>query len=342
MNSRRKLGFVAAAAIVASLAGAGMATADPVGDPPHRSLAGVGSDTTQDVMNGVAEAVTVNGTKVVGSYDAIGSPTIKTKAAGCEMNRPNGSNAGRAALVNSLSAADNCLQWARSSSLNLAATRPEAQLTYVPFAVDGMTYAVSENSDLPRQLTFAEVRSIYRCDPDVVGTGPNYNFKIYLPQAGSGTRQFWLGRMGITEAQLAAGEFPCVKDRDDAGRPVQEHDGAPIRAGGATAIAPFSIAQYIAQVTGTTADRRDEVVLGTIDGQAPFTLNGDRGANNRTVYTIVPTAKEADPAYRGVFTKDAAGRAVACADGVIKRYGFAPHAQCGDVLPSNRTPVAGR
>ena len=117
--------------LIAALAGAGvlslglatlpLAQADPVGPPTYRALAGGGSDTTQSLLNALAEIVTDGGQKVIGSYDAIGSPTITTKdpasTPACkDIIRPNGSSKGRDALQASLVAGDGCFQFARSSS----------------------------------------------------------------------------------------------------------------------------------------------------------------------------------------------------------------------------------
>lgn len=104
--NKKKIAFAfAAAALAVTAAGGSIAFADPAGPPQYRPLSGVGSDTTQDVMNGLAAAITVNGQKVIGSYDATGSANVTTKDpavnANCTMARPNGSGAGRAALLTS-------------------------------------------------------------------------------------------------------------------------------------------------------------------------------------------------------------------------------------------------
>src|SRR5580704_14313324 len=102
MNKRVKLLTVAAACgLVATVLGASSAQADPSGAPTFRQLAGVGSDTTTPVMNALSNVITIGGTKVLGSYDATGSATIATQsAAACSaIARPNGSGAGRAALI---------------------------------------------------------------------------------------------------------------------------------------------------------------------------------------------------------------------------------------------------
>lgn len=136
------------------------ANADP---STFRSLPGVGSDTVQDYGNGIAQAVTVNGNRVLGSYDATGSATIQTRsgAAGTEFPRPNGSGQGVAALSaaiaptaanrafrgDTLTYAD--VKWARSSSAPGAAQSNTGTLQYIPLGVDGVTYATSSNSVIP-------------------------------------------------------------------------------------------------------------------------------------------------------------------------------------------------
>ncbi|MFE1441513.1 hypothetical protein [Streptomyces sp. NPDC058739] len=218
MNKRMAaVAAVGLAGLVTGTLSVSQASADPSGPPQYRQLAGVGSDTTQDVMNGLANAITIGGQKVIGSYDATGSASITTKATGCTLARPNGSGAGRTALVNSLGAGNGCLDFSRSSSLNLATTANG--LTYVPFAVDAATYAITPSSVVPRKLTQADLTAIYHCDPNYVGTGPNYDVTPLLPQAGSGTRGFWMGQVGITEADMTANNFPCVKNTENG--PVQ-------------------------------------------------------------------------------------------------------------------------
>ncbi len=102
----------------------GAAQADPAGAPTYRDLAGVGSDTTQGVVNGLADAITVGGVKVLGSYDATGSANITTKdpatKPNCTIPRPAGSGNGVNALVASLDGNTGCVQFARSSSNNSA------------------------------------------------------------------------------------------------------------------------------------------------------------------------------------------------------------------------------
>ena len=323
MNTSLKL--LAGVAGVGLLAfGAGTAQADPIGSPAGntRPLIGVGSDTTQGVMNALSNAVTVNGQKVIASYDAVGSATISTTtAAACQgLPRPNGSGAGRTALITQLNS-NNCFTFSRSSSLTQTAASPN--LTYVPFAIDAVTYAIAPNSALPRDLSLDDLHGIYTCDPGYVGTGPNFAIHALLPQAGSGTRSFWEATVGITEADVVAGKYPCISDTKN-GKPIEEHDG---RVLDANSIAPFSIAQYIAQGSGTLADLRGSSVLGNINGVPSLLLNTSSAAT-REVYNVIPTSKVNVSPYSNVFVGSASG--ICQQQSVIKSYGFGIDANCGD------------
>jgi ABC-type phosphate transport system substrate-binding protein len=329
MNTTLKL--LAGVAGVGLLAfGAGTAQADPIGSPAGntRPLVGVGSDTTQGVMNALSNVVTVNGQKVIASYDATGSATIATTtAANCSaIARPNGSGAGRTALLNALGATGApCLTFARSSSLTLTASTPA--LTYVPFAVDAVTYVIAPNSSLPRSMSLTDLHGIYTCDPNYVGTGPNYAVHALLPQAGSGTRSFWEATVGITEADVVANKYPCISDTKN-GKPIEEHDG---RVLDANSIAPFSIAQFIAQGSGTLADLRGTAVLGNINGTPSLLLNTGSAAT-REVYNVIPTSKVAVSPYSDVFV--GANSGICQQSAVIKSYGFGVDPSCGDTSKS--------
>jgi hypothetical protein len=286
---RKSLIAAAAGAGVLSLALATLplAQADPIGPPQYRELAGMGSDTTQTLMNALAEIVTVNGTKVIGSYDAIGSTTVATKstAACAAVPRANGSSAGRDALLKSLQASDGCLQFARSSSSRGTFTSTPS-MTWIPFATDALTFAVRGDGDVPRELTKAQIVAIFKCEVPTIQPA--------LVQTGSGTRSSWLSYVGITEAQIAAGTYKCLVPQKDGGtfpgNLPQEHDGRELKK---NQIMPYSAAVYQAQLYGTAPDRRGRSVIGVVDGIVPTIINTGFG-NLRDVNNIIPTAKVTD------------------------------------------------
>ncbi|WP_245950588.1 substrate-binding domain-containing protein [Saccharothrix carnea] len=316
--SKRMLGAAAAAVAAVALV-ASPAQADPVGTPAYRDIAIVGSDTTQTVMNGLSDAVLVNGTKVMGSYDARGSDNITTKATGCTIPRPASSGAGVTALVTSVEAGDNCVQAARSSSNN-ASSYAGKNLTYIPFAVDAMTYAVRSDSTVSKKLTTAQLKSIYNCTAPGVGT----NFKPLLPQFGSGSRDFFLKQLGLTNTANYTTQFPCVVDVDVNGQPIQEHVGTYLT--DTKHILPYSIAVYVSQIYGNAPAAQGKAVLATFNGVPPSVLN-TASTFKRDVYNVVPTTKLGEALYDQVFT---GGDSLICAKtDVITQYGFGVNPNCG-------------
>jgi hypothetical protein len=343
-----RLGAVAVAVAATLALGSTPALADPSG---FKALAGSGSDTTQDVLSGLGTAVSS-----IGSYDATGSSTIQTKAGGPTFNRPNGSTAGIQALSASINSTGTKLwqgtsitgqlDFARSSS-GPSATFPGSNLTFVPYARDAVTYAVNAGSSFPRNLPLGSAAAatanpnaltlwnIYHCTRTTYldGAGDPVTIRPLIPQAGSGTRSFWLGRVGLTEATIPG----CVTDLSNT---VQEHNGTKLT--GAGDIVPFSIAQYVAQGnhgailddTGVVvAERRANIALGAINGFAPMVvgangaeLNGDFPVN-RLVYNVVATSRLSDPAIAAAFV--GASSSVCQASAVIRQFGFATIANCG-------------
>ena len=85
----------------------GAAIAVPaVAEPVSNSYAIVGSDTLEDVVNGLVNGTNISGASVrstvggstLGSFDATGNPCIITKPNGIRFGRPNGSGDGVKAL----------------------------------------------------------------------------------------------------------------------------------------------------------------------------------------------------------------------------------------------------
>jgi len=285
---RKSLIAAAAGAGVLSLALATLplAQADPIGPPQYRELAGMGSDTTQTLMNALAEIVTINGTKVMGSYDATGSATVATKSttACAAVPRANGSTPGRDALLKSLQANDGCLQYARSSSSRGTFTSTPS-MTWVPFATDALTFAVRGDGDVPRELTKTQLIAIFKCEVPSIQPA--------LVQVGSGTRNSWLDYVGIPR-DFQPSQYPCLVPQKDGGtfpgNLPQEHDGRELKK---NQIMPYSAAVYQAQLYGTAPDRRGRSVIGVVDGIVPTVINTGFG-NLRDVNNIIPTAKVTD------------------------------------------------
>ncbi|MET8983739.1 hypothetical protein ABZX85_50100 [Streptomyces sp. NPDC004539] len=322
VKSRARLGAVVGTAVL----GVGVLATPALADPPageYRVLAGVGSDTTQDVVNGLGDVVLrdVDGDgqvddKVIASYNATpAGSTVKTRANGCTINRPDGSSAGIDALRNAVDNSTGCLDFARSS--RGPADTSTQDLTWIPFAKDAVSIAVRDDSALANglNLTTAQLRAIYTCSLTSLN---NVALTPLLPQASSGTRTFFLGRIGVTEAQVGG----CVGT-------MQEHNGVELDTAGD--IAPYSVAQYIAQVTQTVTDRHGATVLGQIDSSDPFTADGELNSGfvySRDVYNVVPSSKLTDAVIDDVFTGSDAK--VCAATATIKKYGFGTVTNCGD------------
>jgi ABC-type phosphate transport system substrate-binding protein len=356
------------------------AHADPTPSGTYGTLVGLGSDTTQDVLNALAAAIPG---KLLASYDATGSGTVVTRAGGPAVPRANGSGAGRDLLrvatgqtssasvatasdgTKSVTTADvyGQVDFARSSSGPAAAdTTSTGVLTYIPFASDAVTYAVAPNSVIPKDLTKAQLTAIYQGQYNrvqVVG-GVSSLLKpgetadaaasrvvaitTFIPQAGSGTRSYWLGQVGITENDISSTKYPNIRDTDFAGAPVQEHHGQALVSGSdvedAGAIAPFSAGQWVAQANGKVTDNRAGVVLGSVEGTAPvqgsgtaYALDPGYKGYTRFVYDIVPSRLADDPTsaiHKAFVGQDSE---VCKQTSVITSYGFGlltGSTKCGD------------
>jgi len=382
VNTFCKFGITmgAAALLVGALA-VPAANADPSANT-YGTLVGLGSDTTQDVANGLAAAI---GGNKLASYDAFGSSTVVTRDGGVAVPRGSGSGPGRDLLRVSIGqigsatiavapsgtaavTGDNSIgqvDFARSSSApGSGDIRNDGVLTYIPFARDAVSVAVDPDSPLavvPWQLgtsatagnSAPTLYNVYRGDVKyayVSGTAGNYTYvgvglsstapqgatayaiQPLLPKAGSGTRSFFIGKIGsLTEAQITALPAGTIKSTYGPNNlDVQEHDGSAID-GDLTAIAPFSIAQWVAQANGVqgVTDRRHGVVVVGLDGKAATTGSGTSYATNpeftamtRDVYNIVPTALAEDSASNIAKAFVGTTSSVCSAGNTIQAYGF--------------------
>ncbi len=351
---KKSLRISAVAALAAAAVVFGVAVpagADPTPAGTFKPLVGVGSDTTEALVNGLATVVTN-----IGSYDATGSTTIQVRSGGPTFNRPNGSGNGQKALTASINPngtdkwpagtgvdITGQIDFARSSS-GPSGSLPGTQLTFIPFARDAVTFAVSAASDFPRDIALGAssqdsispapftLRNIYR---GTVTTYTNADFESVtirplLPQTGSGTRSFWLSQLGLTEAYITAGGVAT-----DLGNTVQEHNGTFVT--GAGDIVPFSVAQYIAQgnhsaLPTTVSERRGNIALGNIGTIKPYVPSAGGGIElnssfpvTRLVFNVVSTARltgtsAADIQLQQAFVGNSSQ--VCQAASTIRQYGF--------------------
>jgi hypothetical protein len=197
---------------------------------------------------------------------------------------------------------------------------------------------------------------------------------LYVPQPGSGTRNFWAGQLGFNNTTLPT----CVHDHiiagADNGNAVEEHNGIAVSTD-PNGYGPFSIAQWISQskhchgepqCTATSPidiDRRYGATLQDINGAAPF--NGsvpNESMNaafpiNREVYNVVEACRVDSTAplpFTGatcsldnnLIAMLSGGGSSLCQDALtIINYGFAllPNANepdsCGAVTPALRSQL---
>ncbi|WP_157156892.1 hypothetical protein [Diaminobutyricimonas sp. LJ205] len=286
--------MVAAAAafgVTASL----LATVAPAyAEPVSPSYVIVGSDTLQDVVNALTNGTSVTGSSVrstagknnVASYDATGSVLIQTKTGGPLFGRPNGSGDGVKALSRSIDNGDykagspgsptvkilNQVDIARSSSGATEVTN--GALRYIPFGRDALSYAYKSTDVAFEHITEAQLKSLFECTTTTIGTTTAVPV---IPQAGSGTRKDFLGKIGVTEQTLGA----CVKVG-------QEHDTQKLSDGTlfpTNGVTAMSAAQWVAQNTGAGINRIGAgVKIGSPIGVSPTSGVGGSTEPNKAYY----------------------------------------------------------
>ena len=331
---RLRLPALAAVIVVAAatVTVAGQASADPPSGttPSQVDLVGVGSDTTQGVMNHVADAYNAEawgGLTHLYGFDATGSATITPKAGCAETARPNGSSAGISALAADRSTPP-CIDYARSSRAKKTDGSEDGR-AFFALARDGVTWVKQGTSNAPASLTKAQLAGIYTCQlatwDQVGGTSANV-IKPYLPQSGSGTRSFWLSAIGV------ASPGACVTQG------VPENNGSALP-NDPDVIAPYSIANYIAQAHKGLDDVHGSTVPGQIGGAAPITGSGSSATLNarfdstflRTVYNVAKKTPlgEVAPHLTAVFGSSGY---VCSNQQLVSDYGFGElGAECGSV-----------
>lgn len=377
-TTRLTAAMVAAAVVSGTLALASPASADPTPAGTFRQLVGVGSDTTQDVLNALAGDI-VNGKSYadtavkagdagIASYDAFvpgaATSTIQTRSGGPTFLRPNGSGPGRAALSMSLTgdkfpnatgvAVKGQVDFARSSG---GPSTSGNTLTYIPFARDAVGVAV-RGSALDT-LTVDQLHDIYTSGDTRLKELNGQTLHAVLPQAGSGTRKFFLAAIGLTETTVSS-EIPTVQE-NQANAALTE-DGA---------LVPFSVGSWIAQNNGIAPDYSKTAVAAGAH-LASVQLPGDTGATSpvttvngkltpvggyfenatfgRDVFNVVPsraidpTSVFFDKALYDVFVTSGtheAALATDTAEKVIADFGFLNEPYNGSVNPAKHAKLGG-
>ncbi|MFC8453127.1 hypothetical protein [Kitasatospora sp. NPDC057223] len=335
--------LLTAAALATSLVtiASGTALADPTVVPGTADIVGVGSDTTQTVLNQFSTDYNAYLTGLgdttsprLYSFDATGSTTIVAKTGTTAINRPNGSGAGISTLEQTSPVAP--IDFARSS--RAPQTGDQTTDIFVSFAKDAVTWSATATSNAPANLTTANLKGIYDgtyltwgAVPGYTGSAPAAVIKPYLPPTTSGTRSFFLKAIGVTAVGTNVVTGP------------EENEGTNTALNDPNVIFPYSVGHYIGQVYGGHSSGTDAAgVLGlrNINGLAPVTAGhtiNPTFANpvyGRTLYNVVRNAEWTAATVKGTALRNIFGtsgwictNATAQAD--ITGYGFLTIGGCG-------------
>lgn len=290
----------------------------PDGDQDVIGIAG--SDTTQDVMEGLTDLYDAdteynNDTNTpeddrdrlfnilsqqptaltVPGDEHCGTRTYHTPPGAGEVAPPNGSSAGRDALRQSVLAGDGCVDIARSSgqprAVGTGSGQDLASFEYYAFALDALGWS-SASSLAPSNLTHAQLQGIYNCtftNWNQVGGG-NGPIQRYWPQAGSGTRQFAQSDLiGFDPTTFSGPNCPAAII-------TQENSGELIATNGhqQSAIVPYSGANWVAQSRGTAPEQRAGQTIRNLNGQNIVRTEGGVSSLNARdeAHPTAPVAEE--------------------------------------------------
>jgi ABC-type phosphate transport system substrate-binding protein len=302
--SKVGLGMVGALAVV--MTQVSPAHADVA--PQASDVVGVGSDTVQFGLDFLADGDitgdsgfnTTSTARRVFSFDATGDAAGKAtanaqsvlRANSKPIVRPNGSGAGITALLADTGTAE-VINFVRSSRLPSTAEQTTATnngwggLRVFQFATDGLQLAVAKSvtTNAPTSVKVGELVNIYSGThttwgqvPGYSGPAPTATIKPYLPQTGSGTRNFFLADLqaanGGTAITLGANVLT-----------MEEHDPSLIQ-NDANAIGPFSTGRYAMDQGGYFGSGNQNVV-------ALLTASGTY-STSRGMYVIVRQRDVAD------------------------------------------------
>lgn len=367
-------GLAGAAAVGIALSGSSTAFANP--DTTPRAINITGSDTVQDVMNGVANDALLGTTKYIGSWDAKSATWTGTGIA------PNGSTEGLQALSAALKGEKwknpsnveidvvGKVQAARSSSEPGSRQNNDGPLQFIPLGRDAVTYATAATTVVPSGIPLIHatgsnelsLKRIFSCEVGSFEFDGEWYHTMGSPtgstklepirlQSGSGTRSFWEG----TSATGTPGS--CVEGF--ANSTVQEHRGE-VLVNRPNALVPFSIAQWIAQSNAGAAnqngtvgtalgipveDRRYGAQLNSVGAAKPIVDGKQNGsflsALTRDVYNVIPAAAVNDFSTPENVMLNAAfvgPQAAASNTVIIEKFGFSTSLKSGFAVGSiNKT-----
>lgn len=360
-----------AAAVAATLSVGGLVlsnTQPASADPKQQSaLVGVGSDTTQDVLNALAgfnnginytpiQSSAATFQRQITSFDATPAGScITPRAPGATFDRPNGSTAGRRALSRAIDgglygAAGPCgsagkvitglVDFARSSA---GPSSAGSGLTYLPFGRDALSFGYYANGVTPvTNLSSAQLTSLYSTGPQTIN---GVNIVPCQIQIGSGTRQSFLTAVGVSDSTSNTATAAC-------GGTIQENDANGLKARALTMpntqlIIGFSAANFIAQSNGVSPSQLPagdtNFGLGSIDALGlPFNGTGssltpsatfyNNTTYGRNVYNVVATSRATgfgNDDLKSLFVGSTSAICSGPAQTTVNRFGFLSIPTCG-------------
>jgi ABC-type phosphate transport system substrate-binding protein len=296
--------LVAAAAAAATVAAlSATALAEPINPHTHKTvtpnawdIVGVGSQTTSYVSDQLSYnydlGIKHDTTKTPYLYDWDAVPPsnlndtsqVITLKAGCRNTRPNGSSAGITALetygtVKYKGVTYPCVNFARTSRNRNSSTAPvdpacaPGGICFVYFATDVVTYATTKVTNVPDNLSKAQLAEIFGCDiPAAHGFAkgtwgallgakakdPKGKPDPLVPQSGSGTLKFWMETaLGLaTDTEPACGTLAGITNPKFQ---PEENEGISVvfklknSKPNPNVLYPFSVASYVAQEAHSAA-----------------------------------------------------------------------------------------
>ncbi len=299
-----------------------------------------------------------------------------------EIDRPNGSGSGAKALsdandTDEWNVASGCgqtvaggtaggndatgqIDFARSSS---GPTGVGNQLTFIPFARDGVTYlyfspsATSVTNSGVANLTSTQLHSLFgtggTASPSGTITVDGITIYACMMQSGSGTGSFWDTAMGNGTAGGAISDASAVNSgcgdtyEENAGNSFVDNVAISGSALTSTqvAIMPFSAGSWVGQANQVALDRSsdargdqalNEAGLGQIDadgvpytGTAPNEVPNDTFYQNTTygrdLYVVLPTSKASGPGSAALKSLFVGTSSAICHEtSTISAFGFDP------------------
>src|SRR5580698_6651853 len=313
----------------AALAAAGPASADPgttyvaVGSNTTQAIIDAFATTTGGLVGSYDAVDPVTGTTLdtVNAFENSGtSSTLQS------FLRPNGSGDGFTALRYSNDSgvsltpydsgttaempAKGAITFSRSSasptsvagSANLSTT---GQYQWIPFAYDNVAVSTGPSTAITHAnlFTFADLTTLYKNCGTVTEGGVTYwplgsptakpsgatTIDLYVPQSGSGSRNFWLDTFTGQHSSLPACVFDTEQAGPNVGQSLEENNGT-IDSDDPNAIFPYSTGQWLYQksLAGTSGDLRDGAVLNpvVVSGTAISPLNTAGTRQNVTTFPI--------------------------------------------------------